>query len=169
VTEARLKRYVRKDLDVLFVALNPPEQSNSNKHYFSGKQSRFFKLLGVSGIITHEIPKACADEKVFGTTEINYRGASFGVVDLVDVVETRSGKVRVAAADVVSLVSQIRSLAPRFACVIHSRVLKALNTDGGLVHPLNYGLCGPVLPDCSTEFLVNYFPNGNSIKDDRKI
>jgi len=155
---------------VLFIALNPPVQSNSNAHYFSGKQSRFFKLLAASGLITQEIPNACADEMVFGTSEINHKGASFGVVDLVpDLVETRSGKVRVAAEDVARLVSQIRSFAPRFVCVIHSKVLSGLNRHGGLVRRLEYGLCGPVLQDCATEFAVNYFPNGNSIKDDTKI
>jgi hypothetical protein len=170
VAESRLKSYSRDDLDVLFIALNPPEQSNSNKHYFSGKQSRFFKLLAVSGLITQEIPKACADERVFGTKEINYRGASFGVADLVsDIVETRSGKVRVVAADVLTLVSRIRSLAPRFACVIHSKVLNSLNRHGGLVRELKYGWCGLVLRDCATEFVVNYFPNGNSITDGEKV
>jgi len=36
-----LQPFLRPGLDVLFLALNPPVQSNTNGHYFSGDQSRF--------------------------------------------------------------------------------------------------------------------------------
>ncbi len=168
--EVKLKPFLRTNLDVLFIALNPAEQSNSNGHYFSGKGSRFFKLLAESGLITREIPKVRADEQVFGTTEINYKRASFGVIDLVPgVVETNGGRVRAKAEHVVCLTSEIRNYAPRFACVIHSSVRSSLTRYGDLVRPLEYRWCGCVLRDCATEFVLNYFPNGNSIKDDKKI
>ena len=154
MTEARLKPFTRPGLDVLFVALNPPQQSNSNGHYFSGNSSAFFKLLALSGLITEPVLKAFADEKVFGTTEINHLGASFGVIDLVDdVVETNSAKLRVTKAHVNDLISRIRNLNPRFVCVIHSKVRDALKTHGNL--PLDYGCCGTVLPGSTTEFVVN--------------
>jgi len=79
-------------LDVLFLALNPPVQSNANGHYFSGQTSRFYHLLFLSGLITEALPKACADDVVFGTTSVNYNQSAFGVADLVnDLVETDSG------------------------------------------------------------------------------
>lgn len=45
----KLRPFLRSRLDVLFVALNPPEQSNANGHYFSGSSSRFFDLLTGAG------------------------------------------------------------------------------------------------------------------------
>jgi hypothetical protein len=166
----KLKPFTRRGLDVLFVALNPPEQSNSNGHYFSGDRSAFFKLLQHSGLITKPVDKAFADEKVFGSTEVNYLNASFGVIDLVeDVVETDSGEVPVTADDVKRLLMRIRELKPRFVCVIHSKVRDALNTYGSLHRQLDYGCCGKVLPNCWSEFVLNYFPNGNNIPDADKI
>lgn len=41
--------FLRDNLDILFIALNPPMQSNNNGHYFSGKQSSFFNQLYLSG------------------------------------------------------------------------------------------------------------------------
>jgi len=168
MAEARLNPYLHPDLDVLFIALNPPDQSNSNGHWFSGRQSRFFELLVRSGLITQRIDRACADVTVFGTNKINCNGASFGVVDLVSVVETNSGRVKVKKENVAKLVSQIRSRSPRFACVIHSKVMRSLNRHGGFDRPLKYGRWS-VLEHCNTEFIVNYFPNGNSIGDETKI
>ena len=170
MTESRLKPFLRYPLDVLFVALNPPQQSNSNGHYFSGKGSRFFKLLAESELITREIPRTRADEIVFGTTEVNYAGSSYGVVDLVnDLVETSSARVRVTPSHIKSLISRIVEVRPRFACVIHSKVRDGLRQYGALHRPLDYGWCGPVLSECSTEFVLNYFPNGNSIPDETKL
>lgn len=166
--EVKLTPFTRQGLDVLFVALNPPEQSNSNGHYFSGNKAAFFKLLEMSGLITQPVPKAFADEIVFGGTEVNYLNSSFGVIDLVeDVVETDSGEVPVTADDVNRLLMRIRDLKPRFVCVIHSKVRDALKRYGDL--RLAYGCCGKILPNCSTEFVLNYFPNGNNISDEKKI
>jgi hypothetical protein len=103
-----LKEYVRRGLDVLFVALNPPTQSASNGHWFSGEQSSFFKLLFLSGLITESLPKAKADEIVFGSTSVNYKGAAYGVTDLrPELVETNSGKVRVRDEDVARFLDRI--------------------------------------------------------------
>ena len=95
MTKVNLRPFVRPNLDVLFVALNPASQSNSNGHYFSGKKSRFFLLLYKSGLITRDVDKSIADGIVFGSNKINYKEAQFGIADLVDdIVETKSTRIR---------------------------------------------------------------------------
>ena len=129
----RLQPFVRPGLDVLFLALNPPVQSNTNGHYFSGDQSRFYDLLFRSGLIVQAVPKARADEIVFGGTSINHNRSTFGVIDLIgDLVQTQSGKVRVSREHVQKAVANIQRVGPRFVCVIHSKVRDALNRYAGL-------------------------------------
>jgi G:T/U-mismatch repair DNA glycosylase len=168
--KAKLRPFLRPSLDVLFVALNPPSQSNANEHYFSGKQSRFFELLFKSGLIARRVPKLRGDEIVFGSNAVNYNGAQFGVVDLVEeVVQTKSRNVRVSADHVSRLLNRIRESEPRFVCLIHADVRKALIRHGQLTAPLEYGCCGPLVKDCPSRFVLNWFPNGNAISDQDKI
>lgn len=166
-----LRPFVRPHLDVLFVGLNPPDQSNSNGHYFSGDQSRFFKLLHKSGLVTKAVHTINADEIVFGSTNLNYHNRAFGVVDLVrGIVQTDSGKVRVTRLHVGALLEDIRKYEPRFVCVIHSKVRDELNKKYvGLTKPLIYGICGKLLAGSSSCFVMNWFPNGNTIPDEKKI
>jgi len=165
-----LRSFLRPHLDVLFVALNPPEQSNSNGHYFSGAGSRFFLLLHESGLIVRAVTKTHADEIVFGSTSVNHSGMEFGVVDLVpDVVQTDSGKVRPTKEHVDALLMNIRHFGPRIVCIIHAKVRDALVKHGGLAGPLNYGVCGAVLPACGALVVMNYFPNGNAVPDEPKL
>src|SRR4051812_6353467 len=111
---------LRDELDVLFVALNAPEESNENGRHFSGKRSRFFELLFKGGLITERIEKTSGDEIVFRDTRINYEHSSFGIVDIVDdVVETSSKRVKVTRGHVEGLLKCIRDCRPRFVCVIH--------------------------------------------------
>jgi hypothetical protein len=167
---ARLQPFVRPGLDVLFLALNPPVQSNTNGHYFSGDQSRFYDLLFKSGLIIQAVPKSRADEVVFGHTSVNYNRSTFGVIDLIgDLVQTHSGKVRVSREHVQHALANIRRVGPRFVCVIHSRVRDALNRYAGLTRDLDYGVCGAILPGCDAQFVLNYFPNGNTISDGPKL
>jgi len=152
------------------VALNPPTQSNDNGHYFSGGGSRFFHLLYLSGLITKDLPKATADETVFGSTSVNHKGCAFGVVDLVDdLVQTNSGKVRPTRQHVYRLFAHIRELNPRFACVIHSKVRDALNKNLESADQLDYGICGPLLRGSKSVLVLNYFPNGNNVPDEKKL
>jgi len=168
--DVRLKPYLRPGLDVLFVGLNPPRQSNANGHYYSGSASRFFKLLYLSGLITRAIPRAEADETVFGTEAINYRNCAYGVVDLVDnLVETNGSLVRHTPSHVSTLVERILAVKPRFVCVIQSKVRDALNESGRFLRSLHYGYCGQILPGSAAHFVLNYFPNGNSIGDGPKL
>jgi G:T/U-mismatch repair DNA glycosylase len=166
----RLRPFLRPGLDVLFVALNPPVQSNANGHYFSGRTSRFFHLLFASGLITRDVPRQCADEVVFGTTSVNYKKTAFGVIDLVgDMVQTQSGKVRPTRHHVAQVIAHIQRLNPRFVCVIHSKVRDALNQHASLARRLDYGVCGRVLSNCDSQFIINYFPNGNAVPDTPKL
>lgn len=68
------------------------------------------------------------------------------------------------------LVQRIRRFEPRFICVIHSKVRNALKRHQDIIKDrLNYGMCGPVLRDSRSVFVVNYFSNGNSVSDERKL
>ncbi len=169
-TASNLRPYLRTGLDILFVALNPPVQSNTRGHYFSGDGSRFFKLLALSGLTTTEAPKPAADEIVFGGNEINHRKSEFGVVDLVeDLVETNSGAVQSKPEHVTLLLNRIKEYHPRFVCVIHSKVRTALNESPDISPKLIYGNCGSVLAGSDSVFFLNYFPNGNAIPDEPKL
>jgi G:T/U-mismatch repair DNA glycosylase len=170
--KAKLEPFIRENLDVLFVGLNPPSQSNNNGHYFSGKQSRFFQLLYLSGLISSNINKSEADLNVFGNNSYNYNKANFGVTDLIQhIVETNSGKVKPTREDVLSLCKSIIKYAPKNVCIIHSKVRDAFERfqneyiSGGLT----YGNCGKILKDCPSVFFFNYFPNGNNIPDEPKL
>jgi G:T/U-mismatch repair DNA glycosylase len=170
VDEVNLKPYLRRGLDVLFVSLNPSTQSNGHGHYFSGTQSRFFCLLGRSGLTVSEADKACGDDVVFGGTTLNHGQAEFGVVDLVDdLVQTNSSMVRVDPRHIQILLDRIAEYEPRFVCVIHSKVRDRLNSSGRLAGQLDYGFCGELLPGCQSTWLLNYFPNGNNVPDDKKL
>lgn len=165
-----LKPFVRPGLDVLFLALNPPLQSNTNGHYFSGDKSRFYDLLFKSGLIIKAMQKSRADEIVFGSTSVNYNRSTFGVIDLIDdLVQTQSGKVRVSREHAQQAIAHIRHLAPRFVCVIHAKVRDALNRYAGFTRDLDYGVCGRILPNCRSQFVLNYFPNGNAVPDTTKL
>ena len=172
MNDVKLKPFVRSNLDVLFVGYNPPRQSNSNGHYFSGKQSRFFKLLFFSGLITANIDKLFADEVVFSSSTINYKNANFGVTDLIPiVVETNSSKVKANQQNVIDLFSTIKEYKPKIACLIHSKVKDAIERyyKNNIQNNIRYGNCGNLLKGSSTIFFFNYFPNGNNIKDEPKL
>ena len=86
-----------------------------------------------------------------------------------DLVETQSGKVRVSRQHVQKAVVNIQRVGPRFVCVIHSKVRDALNRYAGLTRELDYGVCGRILPNCDSHFVLNYFPNGNAVSDAAKL
>lgn len=44
MTEAKLRPFTRLGLDILFVALSRPQQSDSNDHYFSGNSSELLLI-----------------------------------------------------------------------------------------------------------------------------
>ena len=172
MTKVRLIPFLRDDLDVLFVGLNPSVESNDNGHYFSGKWSRFFHLLYLSGLITCEVDKSAADEIVFGTNEVNYNNAQFGVVDLVpEVVESNSAMVKPKDHDVQKLLSTIRRFEPRFVCVIHAKAQGTINRlkASEIIGKIELGSFNNILRDCKSTFIFNYFPNGNNKPDVLKL
>ncbi|MFX4263148.1 uracil-DNA glycosylase family protein [Pelotomaculum propionicicum] len=160
--------YLREGLDILFIALNPPRQSNANGHYFSGRNSRFFKQLFKSGLITENLNKLVADDLVFGGTKFNYKNKLFGVIDLKPrTEETNSNKVRVMREEVILMIDRIRRYRPRRVCIIHSEVRKQFGKMTGIT--LQDGFNGKVLEGCDTDFYYNHFPNGSNIPDEVKI
>lgn len=170
MANVNLRPFLRRRLDLMVLALNAPEQSNENQHWFSGDNSRLYELMFQSGLITKRVPKSTGDEIVFGSTVVNHKGCEFGVADLVDdLVQTQSGAVRATCDHVSRAVKQIRVFQPRFVCVIHSKVRDALNRHAGFSRRLDYGMCGSILPGCPSEFVLNYFPNGNRIPDGPKL
>jgi hypothetical protein len=168
-------KFLRDNLDVLFIALNPPLQSNNNGHYFSnnghyfsGRRSSFFKQLYLSGLIVENIDKSIADDLIFGENKYNYKNKEFGVIDLKPLVtETNSNKVKVKKEDTELLISRIKRYKPKNVCIIHSDVMKHFRKATGI--KLIYGYNGKVLEDLDTEFYCNYFPNGNNIKTEQKV
>jgi uncharacterized protein (DUF433 family)/G:T/U-mismatch repair DNA glycosylase len=166
----KLRPYLRSQLDVLFVALNPPTESNHNGHWFSGSKARFFELLFQCGLITKNLDKLAADEVVFGLVSFNFKGCSYGVVDLVpEIVQSDSGQVQPSRQHVELLLTNIRRFRPRFVCVIHHKVRDAVNAHPDLTGRIEYGVCGPLLRDSDSTFVLNYFPNGNNIPDEKKL
>lgn len=160
--------FLRYNLGILFIALNPPMQSNNIAHYFSGKQSSFFNQLYLSGLITEDLDKTIADDLVFGGTKYNYKNKHFGVIDLIPrLEETNSSKVKAKKEDVELMIERIKKYKPRNICIIHSVVMKELKKVTGI--ELTYGYNGKALKDSNTEFYCNYFPNGNPVTKESKI
>ena len=75
---AILKPFIRYDLDILFVGLNPAIVSNHKGHYFSVKQS-FWTQLYEAGLITSRVDKDAADEIIFGDTKFNLNNFDYGI------------------------------------------------------------------------------------------
>lgn len=160
--------FLRDNLDVLFIALNPPVQSNNNGHYFSGKQSSFFNQLYLSGLITEDLDKTIADDLVFGDTIYNYKNKQFGVIDLISrLEETNSINVKTRTEDVELMIERINKYKPKNVCIIHSKVMKQFEKITGI--ELKIGYNGRVLEGLDTEFYCNYFPNGNNKTTNEKV
>ena len=73
--------FLRKDLDVLFVGLNPANTSSRKGHYFSTKPA-FWNQLYDAGLITKPVNMDEADDEVFGSCNVNYNHWEYGVTDL---------------------------------------------------------------------------------------
>lgn len=124
--KVNLKEFIHPEMDILFVALNAPVNSNYNGHWFSCNLS-FWNLLYRSGIITDPITnKLEGDEKVFGDTSINYSNWKIGVTDLItDVVETDSLNVDPKAENVGRITKILETNKVNKLCLMHSKVGEA--------------------------------------------
>lgn len=126
LTRSKLKPFLRKNLDILFVGLNPATGSSAKRHYFSVKQS-FWKQLFEAGLILENISKEEADLHVFGGNKLNYKKWNYGITDLVNVAESDSRKVKPTDKDVAKLIRTIKAYRPKVVCILHSKVYKALS------------------------------------------
>jgi G:T/U-mismatch repair DNA glycosylase len=125
-TKVNLSEYIHPKMDILFVALNAPENSNKNAHWFTNNLS-FWNLLHKSGIITAEISNMMeGDLKVFGNTKINYKNRRIGVTDLCrDVVETNSKNIKINSSDVRRIIEILKTKKVTKLCLMHSKAGRA--------------------------------------------
>lgn len=168
---AILKPFIRYDLDILFVGLNPAIVSNHKGHYFSVKQS-FWTQLYEAGLITSRVDKDAADEIIFGDTKFNLNNFDYGITDLVtNIAESDSSNVKPTLYDCRNLEQIIREYRPKVVIILHNKVKKMFVTrflkKGKLKS--NYGNIGRLLNDCETIFYNIAFPHNNNIKDEEKI
>lgn len=141
--QINLKEILHPQIDILFLALNPPVNSNNNGHYFSNNLS-FWNLLYKSGLITQPvISKLTGDEEVFKKQIINYNQAVFGITDLVhDIVETNSNQV-LPDRNRVNRILEILDCKPtKVLCLMHSSVSKTFQDVGLIKRNADYGLVG---------------------------
>lgn len=162
--------FIRKNLDVLFIGLNPANGSSEKGHYFSVKNS-FWKQLFESGLIMEEIDKSNADEIVFGSKKINFNNWNYGITDIVtEYAESNSKKIKPTINDCIRLEQQIRLFNPKTAILLHNKTLKYFLKHLG-IQPLktNTGYVGKILKGSNTIFFNIAFPHGNKISDEAKI
>lgn len=168
--KSMLKPYLRDNLDILFVGLNPATGSSRNKHYFSVNQS-FWKQLFKAELIKKNIDKLNADEQVFGNTNINFDNWEYGITDLItEIAESDSQKIKPTKDDCKKLKEIISDLNPKIVIILHAKVLKNfmkyLDYD---VPPSNSGQLRKLISNCSTMFFNIAFPHGNTIVEEEKI
>lgn len=163
--------YVREGLDILFVGLNPAKKSYDKKHYFS-KNCAFWDQLYESGLITSPIDKDIADERVFGSTEINANQWEYGVTDLVsDVAESNSRAVKPTDDDCVTLEKIIKENKLKIVVILHSKVIKIFckRYSDKLDTTSKCGYLGTLIKGCDSIFFKVPFPHGNSIPKYEKV
>lgn len=138
-----LTEILHPQMDILFVALNPPVGSNDNGHYFSNNLS-FWNLLYQSGLITKRVKsKLTGDDEVFRSNSLNYKNAVYGITDLVhDMIETNSNKVKVDNQRISRIMEILDKNEVKLMCIMHSKVAKAFQKAGIIVRSDEYGLVG---------------------------
>ena len=168
--KSNLIPFLRNDLHILFVGLNPAKGSSRNKHYFSVNQA-FWNQLYRSGLITKPVEKMAADEIVFGSTKINFNNWSYGITDLViEIAESDSRKIMPTVEDCIRLEHAISENKPRIAVLLHGTVVKTfMRYFRQSIPPINSGCFGRPLKDCPTIFYSVAFPHGNNIPSREKI
>lgn len=129
--KVNLKEYVHPKMDLLFVALNAPEVSNRNAHWFSRNLS-FWNLIFDAGIITKTIVNPLeGDENVFGNTSINYKNWRIGVTDLNRaVVATKSNSVTTNSEQVKRILQILETTSTNRMCLMHSKVADEFAVQG---------------------------------------
>lgn len=141
--KVNLSEILHPQMDILFVALNPPVNSNNNGHYFSNNLS-FWNLLYNSELIVKPVKnKLTGDDEVFRQNTNNYKNAVYGITDLVhNVVETNSNKVKVERTRVERILKIIDTHSVKKVCLMHSSVGNAFQEAGLIKGNPDYGLVG---------------------------
>ena len=124
--KSNLIPFVRNNLDILFVGLNPAVGSSRNRRYFSANQAIWNQLYD-SGLITSRVDKSIADELVFGQKDINFQGWSYGITDLIpSIAESDSRKIKPTRQNSEDLQALIKRFSPKVAILIHGKVVEHL-------------------------------------------
>jgi hypothetical protein len=146
--KVNLREYIHPKMDILFVALNAPEISNSNAHWFS-RNLNFWDILFEAGLTTRRIEDPLrGDEIVFGNQNQNYNQKIFGVTDLVrDLVQTNSSGVKTHNNHVRRILSILDKNPTKKVCLMHSAVAVQFQKSGiikrnYLFRENTYGLVG---------------------------
>lgn len=123
--KVKLKEYIHPRMEILFLALNAPEVSNKNQHWFSNNLS-FWNLLFDAELITEKISDPLTgDDKVFDDNQINYNGWIFGVTDLNrDIVQTSSKGISTNIEQVKRIIKILDTNEVKKLCIIHGNVAK---------------------------------------------
>ena len=170
--KSTLKPFLRENLDILFVGLNPAKGSDDNGHYFSVNQA-FWNQLAQSGLIVSSVNKSIADELVFGDNSINVNNLEYGITDLLNVAESDSSKVEPTYKDCENLEKDILKYKPKVVVLLHSKVIKCFVKEylTGKKYTANYGKMGQLLErkGCNTMFYYVAFPHGNNISGEKKV
>lgn len=163
--KVNLKEYIHPQMDLLFVALNAPVNSNNNGHWFTNNMS-FWNLLYRVGIITKPIKNLLeGDEKVFGDTSINHNNWSIGVTDLIGtIVETDSSKVEPNNEDVKRILEILNNHQVKKLCLMHNQVGEAFRVYSGI--PFNQNRYGQIGTYKSTEIYEVPFHNASVFNKD---
>lgn len=164
-----LNPFVRQDLDILFVGLNPANTSNRKGHYFSTNPALWNQFYA-SGIITKQVNMDIADEIVFGTNSINHNGMQYGITDLItNVAESNSSVVKPSLQNCMDLEKTITELKPRCVVILHSKVIQYFVQRYLGMNNVKYGCLGKIISGCDTVFYNIPFPHGNNIPSDKKV
>lgn len=142
--ESRLQPFLRKDLDILFIGLNPAGGSSRQGHYFSVNKAFWNQLREAEMITLDSIDKLTADELVFGGTDFNAHGWAYGITDLVtEIAESYSGLIKPGWAECERLERVIREVQPRAAILLHGKVVQRMLDYLGMdAAPANSGMLG---------------------------
>jgi len=170
MNKSTLIPFLRENLEILFVGLNPATGSSSKGHYFSVNQALWNQLYD-SGLITQRIDKSEADLTVFGSTSINRSNWSYGITDLLpEIAESDSRIIKPSDADCERLKNDIVKYEPEAVILLHGKVLCSflgyLDVD---IPESNSGKMGKLIKGCDSMFFNIAFPHGNAISSDLKI
>jgi hypothetical protein len=168
--KSNLTPFIRMNLDVLFVGLNPAKGSSRNRHYFSVNQA-FWNQLFLAGLVVMNIDKSIADNIIFAGTEVNYKRWSFGITDLIpEIAESNSRKIKPTEKDCERLKNDILKYRPKSVVLLHGTVLKKFIKHLGREVPMsNSGNLGELIKEVDTIFFNIAFPHGNTIISEEKI